>query len=68
MPKIRLNRQDILLEMGFGVDYYLPYFKFTTELRFSYGLLNMVNYDDSQLTRVYDRLGSKMVTLTIYFE
>jgi len=68
MPKIRLNRQDILVEMGFGIDYYLPYFKFTTELRFSYGLMNMVNYDDTQLTTAFDRLGTKMVTLSIYFE
>lgn len=67
-PKIRLNRNDVMLEMGFGVDYYLTYFKFSTELRFSYGLLNVVNYDNTEFTTVFDRLGSKMVTLLIYFE
>jgi hypothetical protein len=67
-PKIRLNRQDIYLEMGFGVDYYLPFFKFSTELRFSYGLMNVVTYDNSRYTKVFDRLGSKMATLVIYFE
>jgi len=67
-PKIRLNRQDIYLEVGFGVDYYLPFFKFSTELRFSYGLMNVVTYDDTRYTKVFDKLGSKMTTLVIYFE
>ncbi|PKP08722.1 MAG: hypothetical protein CVU09_14280 [Bacteroidetes bacterium HGW-Bacteroidetes-4] len=68
MPKIRLQRHDIFLEMGAGIDYYLPFFKFSTELRFSYGLMNVVSYDNTKYTRVYDKLGSKMVTLVIYFE
>ena len=67
-PKIRLNKHDVFLEVGAGVDYYLPYFKLSTEIRFSYGLLNMVNYDGTQYTSIFDRLGSKMVTLLVYFE
>lgn len=74
-PKIRLNRHDILAEAGFGVDFYLPYFKFSTQISFSYGLLNMVNYDYSiedkeneMYANVFDRLGTKMVTVSIFFE
>lgn len=67
-PKIRLNRHDIYLEVGVGLDTYLPYFKLSTELRFSYGLLNMVNYDGTRYTSIFDRLGSKMLTLVVYFE
>ncbi|MBI9066454.1 MAG: PorT family protein [Salinivirgaceae bacterium] len=68
-PKIRLYRQDILLEAGFGVDYYLPFFKLSTELRFSYGLMNIVNYDDTPYTNnTFERLGTKMVSLIVFFE
>jgi len=67
-PKIRLNRNDLLVEMGFGIDYYLPFFKFTTEWRFSYGLMNMVTYDNTGYTESFNRLGTKMVTMIIYFE
>ncbi|MDA3893283.1 MAG: porin family protein [Salinivirgaceae bacterium] len=67
-PKIRLDRHDVLLEAGFGVDYYLPYFKFSSEIRFSYGILNIVNYDDTRYTQAIKKLGTKMVTLVIYFE
>ncbi len=74
-PKIRLNRHDVLLEAGAGIDFYLPFFKFSTQLTFSYGFLNMVSYkyDDEdkeceQYANVFDRLGTKMVTLSIFFE
>ncbi len=68
LPKIRLKPNDLFLELGFGVDYYFPDFKFSSEIRFSYGLLNMVNYDNTEYTKVFDRLGTKMVTMFIYFE
>ncbi len=68
VPKIRLKRNDILMEIGVGVDSYLPYFKFSTELKFSYGLLNIAADDGTELTKIYDRLGNKMLTLSIYFE
>lgn len=67
-PKIRLKSHDILLEAGFGVDYYLPFFKFSHEIRFSYGLFNIVNCDDTEYTTFIDKLGTKTVSLVIYFE
>ena len=56
------------MEIGVGVDYYLPFFKLSTEIRFSYGMLNIVNYDDREITKAFDKLGSKMVTFIVYFE
>ena len=67
-PKIRLNTHDVYAEIGIGLDNYLPFFKLSTELKFSYGLLNMVNYDGSVYSKTFKRLGSKMVTLVVYFE
>lgn len=68
-PKIRLKQQDILLEAAFGVDNYLPFFKFTGEIRFSYGLSNIVKYDNTMFTnQTFERLGSKMVSLIVFFE
>lgn len=67
-PKIRLNKSDVYFEIGAGLDNYLKYFKFSTELRFSYGLLNIVKKDGTPITEAYDRLGSKKVSLIIYFE
>ena len=67
-PKIRLKKFDVYAEVGIGLDNYLKYFKYSTELKFSYGLLDMVKQDGTQYTRAYRRLGSKMVTLVLCFE
>ncbi|MBQ4231384.1 MAG: PorT family protein, partial [Salinivirgaceae bacterium] len=67
-PKIRLNKLDVYAEIGIGLDNYLKYFKYSTELKFSYGLLDMVKQDGTEYTRAYRRLGSKMVTLVLCFE
>lgn len=67
-PKIRLRKFDIYAEVGIGLDNYLKYFKYSTEIKFSIGLLDMVKQDGTEYTRAFDRLGSKMVTLVLCFE
>ncbi|MBN1132419.1 MAG: PorT family protein [Bacteroidales bacterium] len=39
---IRLNAADLYLELGFGVDTYLRYFKFAPEIKVAMGLNNMI--------------------------
>ncbi len=72
-PKISLNKTDVYFDIGAGLDNYLKYFKFTTELRFSYGLMNIAkplieNGIETEYTSAFKRLGSKQVSLIIYFE
>jgi hypothetical protein len=74
VPKIQLNKTDVYFDIGAGLDNYLKYFKFTTELRFSYGLMNMAkpfigpDGKEAEYTTAFKRLGSKQVSLIIYFE
>ena len=49
MPKIRLKQKDLYYEIGAGMDFYTTYFKFSTELKFSAGLLNVMQPDDTQV-------------------
>lgn len=67
-PKIRLNKFDLYIEASVGLDNYLKYFKYSTELKFSYGLMNVAKNDNTEYTKAFSRLGSKMVTLLIHFE
>ncbi len=67
-PKIRLKKLDVYAEIGIGLDNYLHWFKYSTEIKFSYGLLNIVKYDNTEYTDAFSRLGSKMVTLVLCFE
>lgn len=71
-----LTNTDCYLELGFGCDFYLPFFKFIPEVKFMYGLTNVIDKkrtditDESQLifTQSVDRAKSKMIVFTFYFE
>lgn len=70
------ERFECFIEVGMGCDVYLPYFKLIPELKFSFGLLDILAHrrtdliDESlmKFTKSLDRGRSKMITLTFYFE
>lgn len=74
---IQLNTTDFYLTVGFGSDFYLNYFKFIPEIKFCFGLTDVLQYkrpdleDDPyklQFTQSLKRATSQMVVLTFYFE
>ena len=74
---IRLNRFSTMVEVGLGCDFYLPFFKLIPELRFCFGLSNVLDKDhvnelrDANLKAFAGSVSSaqsKMVVLTFYFE
>jgi len=67
-PKIRLKPIDAYYEVGVGADFFLEYFMFGVELKGSFGIFNMVRYDNSEYTMAYSRLNSKMLVLSFHFE
>jgi hypothetical protein len=68
MPKIRLNNLDVAWEVGAGIDFYLPYFKFSTELKYSGGMMNMVVPDGTQYTGAIKKMNSNIWTISFHFE
>ncbi|MFO8087654.1 MAG: porin family protein [Bacteroidales bacterium] len=66
--QIKLNPHDALVELGVGFDFYLTYFKFGTEIKMAYGVLNLLKEEDNLYSRGVDRLNSKMFWLTFTFE
>lgn len=74
---IRLKRYDTFVEVGFGCDLYLPYFKLIPELKFCYSLSNgldknHVNELQDENMRAFTNSvtagHNKMIVLTFYFE
>lgn len=71
-----LKSTDCYLELGLGCDFYSPFFKFIPEVKFMYGLSNVINKkrddirDQSQLifTQSVNKATSKMIVFTFYFE
>ena len=73
---LRLKTYDTYLEIGLGCDIYYQFFKFIPELKFSFGLHDILNRKRDDLrdpseykyTASLDGISSKMVILTFYFE
>lgn len=67
---------DCYIEIGMGCDFYLPFFKLIPELKFCFGLVDILQKKrndliDSSLRKFTDSLdgaSSKMIVLTLYFE
>jgi len=69
---IRLKPFDIYLEIGFGIDFYLQYFKFSPEIKLSAGIRNVLVDDPAQGFPQYvnsiNKLNSFVVMLCFHFE
>ncbi len=66
--KLLVNRGYLGAEFGFGLDMYFPLFKFSPEIRFSRGLVNMHQDDDNFYNLGIDRLIFQNVSLYLLFE
>ena len=74
--QLLLKKFDFMIEVGFGCDFYLPFFKLIPELKFSFSPLSVLNRDRKDLldadylkfTQSVDKVTSKMITLSLYFE
>lgn len=73
---LRMKPLDCYLEVGMGCDIYLPYFKLIPELKFCFGLADILKKERTDLidgtlmkfTNGLDAAHSKMIVLTLYFE
>lgn len=74
---LQLTNSDVYLTVGFGLDIYLPYFKLIPELKFCFGLADVLKHDRPDLaddpgmmkyTQSLKKATSQMVVLTFYFE
>lgn len=74
---LQLKSSDLYLSVGFGSDFYLPYFKFIPEIKFCFGLKDIIEHNRPDLeddpnrlviTQSLTKATSKMIVLTFYFE
>ena len=73
---ILLKGTDFGVEFGIGCDIYLPFFKLIPELKFCFGLSDVVKHKrndlvdplDIKYTQAVSKAFSRLVVLSIYFE
>ncbi len=68
---VRVARNDFHYEMGVGFDYYFYYFKFSAELKASFGMANLARMGEISNLPFFssiDRLNSKSIMISFLFE
>ena len=65
---LKLLPHDVTADIGVGFDFYLEYFKFSIELRMSYGLIDVIKREDSPYVNSIENLRSKMFWVSFNFE
>lgn len=75
--QLRVQDFDALLTVGMGCDFYLPFFKLCPEVKFCFGLRNILKKNRPDLednpemkifTESVSKIQNNMVVLTFYFE
>lgn len=74
---LTFNTADVYLTVGLGCEFYLPYFKFIPEIKFCFGLTDILKHDRPDLvdnphqyimTQSLRKVKSNMVVINFYFE
>lgn len=69
---LRLKRSDIYYEFGPGLDFYLPYFKLSVELKMSNGLRDVLVHDPAtghpQYSKAIEKMKSQIWIISFHFE
>lgn len=74
---LMFNPSDVYLTVGLGCDFYLPYFKFIPEIKFCFGLTDILKHNRPDLdqdahtfkmTQSLSKVKSNMVVINFYFE
>ena len=69
--EFRQNANMLMYEVGIGMDFYLPYFKFSPSIRGLFAINNEIKYDNNELsqwTNPIDYFGTRGIFIHLAFE
>lgn len=67
-PYIKIRKHDWQGQLGGGLEWFAPYFKFGVELKYSHGLRNTFIQDGTMVSDPIDRLYNRVWWLSLIFE
>ena len=65
---VKLKKNDLMGEIGFGFDFYLEYFKFSPQIKLSHGILNLLSEDETVYTQSINHLSTNGWMISFTFE
>jgi hypothetical protein len=64
----KLNRSNLSLEIGAGCDFYFEFFKFAPQIKYAYGLTNLIVQDGTIFTSPLEGFYTRGLQFSITFE
>jgi hypothetical protein len=65
---IRLQSGNVAADIGAGLDFFLPFFKFSIQVKTEHGLINVLIPDDTDLANPLDFLKTRSFVVSLCFE
>ena len=65
---LEFKSQNYSLDIGFGIDIYFKYFKFAPEIKYSYGIINIMERQHNEYDNYIKSLSSRTVLISLTFE
>ncbi|MEO9871903.1 type IX secretion/gliding motility protein PorT/SprT [Ekhidna sp.] len=66
--KLELRNWNLAIDVGVGLDIFYPFFKFSPEIRYSYGLRNMLTDNTNDFSIGLDKLTTQNLGIFVTFE
>ena len=66
--RLLIKSTNIAFELGVGFDLYQQLFKFSPEIRYSFGLINVLEKEKNSFSAALDRISTHNLTFYITFE
>ncbi len=64
----KIKRNDLMYEFGFGVDIYFEFFKFSPQIKASWGFADLMVEDGTFYVQGIDRLETRAILINFTFE
>lgn len=68
VSRIEIQKGNLSVDTGLGFDFYFPLFKFSQEIRFTKGLLNMLAGNNSVYTEPIKHLNTNTISVYLIFQ
>jgi hypothetical protein len=65
---LKLADRDLSIDAGGGFDFFMPYFKFSIELKTAFGQRNLLIQDNNKFTTPITSLKSRTFVVSLTFE
>jgi len=68
IQSLEFKKTNYSIDIGFGIDIYFAYFKFSPEIKYSYGIKNMLMTQENNYNYPINRLTTRGLLISLTFE